>query len=74
MKRLLFLPLLTVVLTITAQNEENAKEIELKGVTVQGARMVQRTDGLWLYPTRQQIARVAPSPYRPDNAHQHGIE
>ena len=56
MKRLLFLPLLTVVLTITAQNEENAKEIELKGVTVQGARMVQRTDGLWLYPTRQQIA------------------
>ena len=56
MKRLLFLPLLTVVLTITAQNEKNAKEIELKEVTVQGARMVQRTDGLWLYPTRQQIA------------------
>ena len=34
MKRLLFLPLLTVVLTITAQNEKNAKEIELKEVTV----------------------------------------
>lgn len=55
MKRFLFLLLLITALTATAQDKSEAKEVELKEVTVQGARTIQRTDGQWIYPTRQQL-------------------
>ena len=55
MKRFLFLLLLITVLSATAQDKSDAKEVELKEVTVKGARAIQRTDGQWLYPTHQQL-------------------
>ena len=62
MKRFLFLFLLMPTLTITAQDDgkresfnDAAKEVELKEVTVKGTRTVQRTDGQWIYPSKQQI-------------------
>ena len=44
------LPLLVVALAANAQ-----KEVELNEVIVKGARTVQRTDGQWIYPNRQQL-------------------
>ena len=55
MKRFLFLSLLIIATTATAQDKSEAKEVELKEVTVKGARTIQRTDGQWIYPTRQQL-------------------
>ena len=55
MKRFLFLSLLITATTATAQDKSEAKEVELKEVTVKGARAIQRTDGQWLYPTPQQL-------------------
>ena len=40
-------------LAVTAQDE---KKVTLDEVTVKGARVVQKVDGQWIYPTKQQIA------------------
>ena len=50
MKRILFLYMLLVSLTVSAQNE-----VELQEVTIQGAKVVQRVDGQTIYPTHQQL-------------------
>ena len=55
MKRFLFLSLLITAIIATAQDKSEAKEVKLKEVTVKGARTIQRTDGQWIYPTRQQL-------------------
>ena len=53
MKRLLFSLLAICALTATAQNTE--KSVALSEVTVKGARTIQKVDGQWIYPTKQQI-------------------
>ena len=40
-------------MAVTAQNE---KTVTLDEVTVKGARIVQKVDGQWIYPTKEQIA------------------
>ena len=53
MKRL-FLCLMAVgVLSVAAQDTE--KSVMLDEMTVKGARIVQKVDGQWFYPTKQQI-------------------
>ena len=44
------LTLLVASLSATAQ-----KEVKLNEVIVKGARTVERTDGQWIYPNRQQL-------------------
>ena len=46
-------------LTVTAQNE---KIVTLDEITVKGPRVVQKVDGQWIYPTKQQIA-TSPNGY-----------
>ena len=46
-------------LTVAAQNEKN---VTLDEVTIKGARIVQKVDGQWIYPTQQQIA-ASPNGY-----------
>ena len=53
MKRLLFCLLAVSALTSAAQDTEKA--VTLDEVTVKGARIVQKVDGQWIYPTKQQI-------------------
>ena len=53
MKRLLFCLLAVYTLTSTAQDTEKA--VTLDEVTVKGARTIQKVDGQWIYPTKQQI-------------------
>ena len=53
MKRLLCMLMTVCTLTVTAQDEKN---VTLNEVTVKGARVVQKVDGQWIYPTKQQIA------------------
>ena len=46
-------------MAVTAQNE---KTVTLDEVTVKGARIVQKVDGQWIYPTKEQIA-ASPNGY-----------
>ena len=57
MKRLLFCLLAACALTSAAQDTE--KTITLDEVTVKGARTIQKVDGQWIYPTKQQIESSA---------------
>lgn len=53
MKRFLFCSLAALAMTATAQDTD--KNVSLNEVTVQGARKIQKVDGQWIYPTKQQI-------------------
>ena len=60
MKRLLFCLLAAYTLTSAAQVEDgehqsSEKSVTLNEVTVKGARTIQKVDGLWIYPSKQQI-------------------
>ena len=60
MKRLLFCLLAACSLTSAAQVEDgeqqsSEKSVTLDEVTVKGARTVQKVDGQWIYPSKQQI-------------------
>ena len=57
MKRLLFCLLAVCALTSIAQDIE--KSVTLDEVTVKGARIIQKVDGQWIYPTKQQIESSA---------------
>ena len=57
MKRLLFCLLAVCALTSTAQDTEKA--VTLDEVTIKGARTIQKVDGQWIYPTKQQIENSA---------------
>ena len=57
MKRLLFCLLAACALNSAAQDTE--KTITLDEVTVKGARTIQKVDGQWIYPTKQQIESSA---------------
>ena len=57
MKRLLFCLLAVYTLTSTAQDTEKA--VTLDEVTVKGARTIQKVDGQWIYPAKQQIENSA---------------
>ena len=46
-------------MAVTAQNE---KTVTLDEVTVKGARIVQKVDGQWIYPTKEQI-EASPNGY-----------
>lgn len=52
MKRLLFFMMAACVMTAAAQEE---KSVTLDEVTVKGSRTVQKVDGQWIYPSKQQI-------------------
>ena len=53
MKRFLFCSLVAFAMTATAQDTD--KNVSLNEVTVNGARIIQKVDGQWIYPTKQQI-------------------
>lgn len=60
MKRLLFCMLVACSLTSAAQvddgeHQSTEKSVTLDEVTVKGARTIQRVDGQWIFPTKQQI-------------------
>lgn len=57
MKRLLFSLLAVCTLSAAAQNPE--QNVTLGEVTVEGARTVKTVEGMWLYPTQQQIEHSA---------------
>ena len=57
MKRLLFCLLAACSLISAAQDTE--KSVTLDEVTVKGARTIQKVDGQWIYPTKQQIESSA---------------
>ncbi len=57
MKRLLFCLLAVCALTSAAQDTE--KTVTLDEVTVKGARTIQKVDGQWIYPAKQQIENSA---------------
>ena len=57
MKRFLFCLLAACTLTAAAQDTE--KTVALDEVTVNGARTIQKVDGLWIYPTKRQIGNSA---------------
>jgi len=64
MKRLLFCLLATCALTSAAQVDDGEhqspeKSVTLDEVTVKGARTIQKVDGQWIYPTKQQIESSA---------------
>ena len=64
MKRLLFCLLAVCALTSAAQVDEgehqsSEKTVTLDEVTVKGARTIQKVDGQWIYPTKQQIENSA---------------
>ena len=54
MKRLLFYLLAAIAMTSAAQNTENT--VTLDEVTVKGAHAIQKVDGQWIYPTKEQVA------------------
>ena len=53
MKRLLFFLFVSCTLNAAAQDTE--KNVTLNEVTVKGAHTIQKVDGQWIYPTKQQI-------------------
>ena len=57
MKRLLLCLLAACTLTSAAQDTE--KTVTLDEVTVKGARTIQKVDGQWIYPSKQQIENSA---------------
>jgi hypothetical protein len=57
MKRLLFCLLAVCALTSAAQDTE--KTVTLDEVTVKGAHTIQKVDGQWIYPAKQQIENSA---------------
>ena len=57
MKRLLFLPLLIGMTGAYAQDNKEGET--LQEVTVKGSKVVQRVDGLTIFPTRQQLESSA---------------
>ena len=64
MKRLiLFSMVCMLTATIWAQNDgerqSSEKSVTLDEVTVKGARTIQKVDGQWIYPTKQQIENSA---------------
>ena len=64
MKRLLFYLLAAYTLTAAAQvndgeHQSSEKAVTLHEVTVKGARTIQKVDGQWIYPTKQQIENSA---------------
>ena len=64
MKRLLFSLLAICALTAAAQvddgeHQSSEKSVTLEEVTVKGARTIQKVDGQWIYPTKQQIEHSA---------------
>ena len=64
MKRLLFCLLAVCALTSAAQvddgeHQSSEKAVTLDEVTVNAARTIQKVDGQWLYPTKQQIENSA---------------
>lgn len=64
MKRLLFCLLAACSLTSAAQvdyseHQSSEKSVTLDEVTVKGARTIQKVDGQWIYPTKQQIENSA---------------
>ena len=64
MKRLLFSLLAVCALTSAAQvddgeHQSSEKTVTLDEVTVKGARTIQKVDGQWIYPTKQQIENSA---------------
>ena len=64
MKRLLFCLLAACSLTSAAQvdyseHQSSEKSVTLDEVTVKGARTIQKVDGQWIYPTKQQIESSA---------------
>ena len=64
MKRLLFCLFAACALTSAAQvddgeHQSSEKNVTLDEVTVKGARTVQKVDGQWIYPTKQQIESSA---------------
>ena len=54
MKRFFFMCLMAVSFHASAQ-----KTVELEEVTIKGTKTVQRTDGIWIYPSRQQLEHSA---------------
>jgi len=64
MKRLVFCLLAFCTLTSAAQDDgkhqsSTEKSVTLDEVTVKGARTIQKVDGQWIYPTKQQIESSA---------------
>ena len=59
MKRLICMMMAACSLSASAQDEKN---VTLDEVTVEGARVVEKVDGRWIYPTKQQIA-ASPNGY-----------
>ena len=57
MKRFLLCLMAACALTSAAQDTE--KGVTLDEVTVKGARTIQKVDGQWIYPTKQQIVNSA---------------
>ena len=57
MKR--FLLGLPVICALTVAAQDTEKSITLDEVTVKGARTIQKVDGQWIYPTKQQIEHSA---------------
>ena len=57
MKR--FLLMMTAVCSLTAAAQDTEKSVTLDEVTVKGARTIQKVDGQWIYPTKQQIEHSA---------------
>ena len=53
MKRLLFCLLVACTLSSAAQDTD--KTVTLDEVTVKGSRIIQKVDGQWIYPSKQQI-------------------
>ena len=64
MKRFLFCSLAVCTLTSAAQvdggeHPSPEKNVTLDEVTIKGARTIQKVDGQWIYPTKQQITTSA---------------
>ena len=59
MKRFLYVCLAVCSLAASAQEEKN---VALNEVTVKGTRTVQKVDGQWIYPSKQQI-ETSPNGY-----------
>ncbi len=57
MKRLFCCLMAVCVLTVAAQDIE--KSVTLDAMTVKGARVIQKVDGQWFYPTKQQVESSA---------------
>ena len=51
--------MMTAVCSLTAAAQDTDKSVTLDEVTVKGARTIQKVDGQWIYPTKQQIENSA---------------